>query len=119
MSTIDDNLSLVETMRDLVEAAERWTEELARRSLWLEFFVLVVIGVAAAFHVVMVLRGLTPVNGAIIVLSWIVFSITLQKYHRFTTTARSERDEWKARFQRLRERETALSRTLDGPSDRQ
>ena len=98
----DEQLSLAETMRDLVEAGDRWTEQLAQRSTWLLFFVLAVIGVAAAFHVAMVLYWPGTVNYAIIAASWVIFVITIQKYYGFVANARRERDEWSRRFDRLR-----------------
>ncbi len=111
MSTND--LSLAETMRDLVEAGERWTEQLAQRSGWLFFFVLVVIGVAAAFHVVMVLYWPTTINYAIIGVSWVIFAITIHKYYGFMSSAKRERDEWKRRFSELRARDEKLLEQLE------
>jgi hypothetical protein len=110
----DENASIAETMRDLVAAAERWSEELAQRSAWLMFFVLVMVGVVAGFQVVMVLRGLTPTFAAIIVFNWIVFAITIQKYYAFLSSARKERDEWKIRFARLRAKNQEILSLLSG-----
>jgi heme/copper-type cytochrome/quinol oxidase subunit 4 len=110
----DENLSIAETMRDLVFAAEHWSEELARRSSWLMFFVLVLVGVVVALQVVMVLRGLTPTFVAIIIFNWAVILITIQKYYSFMSSARKERDEWKTRFARLRERNQEILSLLNG-----
>ena len=112
MSTND--ISLAETMRDLVEAGEKWTEQLAQRSAWLLFFVLVVIGVAAALHAVMILYWPSTVNYLIIAASWLIFAITIQKYYSFLATARRERDEWRGRFNRLRNRNEELLKEIDG-----
>ena len=101
-------------MRDLMLAAERWSEELVQRSAWMMFFVLVIIGVAIAFQVVMVIRGLTPIFALIIVFNWIVFTITIKKYYSFMSTARKERDEWKERFSRLREKNREILQLLGG-----
>jgi hypothetical protein len=110
----DENLSIAETMRDLVYAAEHWSEELARRSSWLMFFVLVIVGVMVSLHVIMVLRGLTPVFAGIIIFNWAVILITVQKYYSFMSTARKERDEWKTRFARLREKNQEILSLLNG-----
>ena len=103
-------------MRDLVVAAERWSEELAQRSTWLMFFVLVIVGVVAGFQVVMVLRGLTPAFAVIILFNWIVFTITIQKYYAFMSSAKRERDEWKIRFERLREKNREILSLMGGTS---
>jgi len=108
-----DDVSLAETMRELVEAGEKWTEQLAQRSAWLLFFVLVVIGVAAAFHVVMILYWPSIANLVIIAVSWVIFAITIQKYYDFMASARRERDKWKERFNHLRTRNDELLREIN------
>jgi hypothetical protein len=109
-----NDLSLAETMRDLVEAGERWSEQLAQRSTWLLFFVLIVVGVAATFHAVMVLYYPSTVNYVIILVSWVIFAITIQKYYGFMASSRRERDEWKRRFSRLRTRNEELLDEIKG-----
>jgi hypothetical protein len=111
---VDDNLNIAETMRDLLVAAERWSEDLAQRSSWLMFFITVIIGICVVFQVVMVLRGLTPIFALIILFNWIVFSITIQKYYGFMSSAKRERDEWRARFARLREKNQEILSSLNG-----
>ncbi|MBU7004648.1 MAG: hypothetical protein HXS50_03720 [Theionarchaea archaeon] len=50
----------------------------------------------------------------IILFNWIVFSITIKKYYGFMSTARSERDQWRERFSRLREHNREILQLLGG-----
>ena len=69
---------------------------------------------AAALHAVMILYWPSTVNYLIIAASWLIFAITIQKYYSFLATARRERDEWRGRFNRLRNRNEELLKEIDG-----
>jgi len=109
----DETESLAETMRDLIEASEIWTEELAKKSMMVEGFIIVIILVCLVAHFRMYSQGLEPFELVIIIVSWIIFTITITKYHGFTVKSREERDLWKARLRKLREHEEELSTLLE------